>query len=269
MKRRHRYRHLPEERDSNDRWMISYADFITLMFAFFVMMYALSTDNKGNHKLLTESIVEIFKTKELSSKPIQIGQEPKTLKSEPAPIISPEQKPTRPRAEDETNKKKMATIAGQVIENLKPLVDKKLIKIEHNEHWVKIQINTSILFDTGSSVLENDAFEPLNALARVIKPLPNVIQVEGHTDNVPIVTERFPSNWELSAHRAASVVHLFTKAGIKPSRLSAIGYGEHRPLSSNATNKGRRENRRVVVVILADENAHRLLDIKPDMDKPQ
>lgn len=267
MKRRHRYRHLPEEQDSNDRWMISYADFITLMFAFFVMMYALSTDNQGKHKLLTESLVQIFKTKELSSKPIQIGKELKTLKSEPSPIVSPDKKPTRPKSEDETNKKKMATIAGQVIENLKPLVDKKLIKIEHNERWVKIHINTSILFDTGSSVLENDAFEPLTALARVLKPLPNAIHVEGHTDNIPISTARFPSNWELSAHRAASVVHLFTRVGIKPSRLSAIGYGEYRPISSNKTQRGRRENRRVVVVILADQNSHRLVDKLPQMNK--
>jgi len=262
MKRRHRYRHLSHEQDSNDRWLISYSDFITLMFAFFVVMYALSIDKEGKYKQITESLVKIFKNREASGKPIQVGKEPKTLKSEPSPTVSPEKKPTRPRAEDAANKKKMATIAGQVIENLKPLVDKKLIKIDHNERWVQIQINTSILFDTGSSVLENDAFEPLNALAKVLKPLPNMVHVEGHTDNIPITTPRFPSNWELSAHRAASVVHLFTRAGIKPSRLSAIGYGEHRPISSNKNKKGRRENRRVVVVILADNNSHRVLDIE-------
>lgn len=159
MKRRHRYRHLPEEQDSNDRWLISYADFITLMFAFFVMMYALSTDNEGKYKLLTESLVKVFKTREISGKPIQIGKELRTLKSEPSPIVSAEKKPTRPKSDDATNKKKMAIIAGQVIENLKPLVDKKLIKIDHNERWVQIQINTSILYDTGSAVLENDAYE--------------------------------------------------------------------------------------------------------------
>jgi len=262
MKRRHRYRHLPEEQDSNDRWLISYADFITLMFAFFVMMYALSMDNEGKYKQLSDNLVKIFKNKERTDKPIQIGKEPTTLKSDPAPIVSPQKKPVRPKSEDETNKKKMATIAGQLIENLKPLVDKKLIKIDHNERWVQIEINTSILFDTGSSVLENDAYEPLNALAKVLKPLPNILHVEGHTDNIPITTKRFPSNWELSAHRAASVVHLFTKAGIKPSRLSAIGYGEHRPITSNKTKKGRRVNRRVVVVVLADNNSRRVLDIE-------
>lgn len=266
MKRRHRYRHLPEGKDSNDRWMISYADFITLMFAFFVMMYALSQDNEGKYKMLSQSLVEIFKKQELTDKPIQIGEQPRTLVSDPSLVKTPETKTAKPKSKDESAKKKMATIAGQVIENLKPLVDKKLIKIEHNERWVKIKINTSILFDTGSSVLENDAFEPLNALAGVIKPLPNVIHVEGHTDNIPISTPKFPSNWELSAHRAASVVHLFTRAGIKPSRLSAIGYGQHRPISSNKSKKGRRENRRVVVVILADDNSRRLVEKTTNID---
>ncbi len=262
MKRRHRFRHLPTEQDDNDRWLISYSDFITLMFAFFVVMYALSLENEGKYKQMTESLVKIFKKKELTTAPIQIGKEPKTLVTEPPPVISPDKKPTRPKSEDANSKKKMAKIAGQLIENLKPLVDKQLIKIEHNDRWVQVQINTSILFDTGSAILENDAFEPLDALARVLKPLPNMIQVEGHTDNIPITTKRFPSNWELSAHRAASVVHRFTRNGIKPNRLSAIGYGEHRPLSSNKTRKGRRENRRVVVVILADKNSHRILDIE-------
>ena len=129
MKRRHRYRHLPEEQDSNDRWLISYADFITLMFAFFVVMYSFSMQNEGQYKQMTESLVKIFKNKEVSGKPIQIGKEPKTLVSEPTLVVTPEKKPVKPKSEDEASKKAMAKIAGQLIENLKPLVDKKLIKI--------------------------------------------------------------------------------------------------------------------------------------------
>lgn len=260
MKRRHRYRYLPEEQDANDRWLVSYSDFITLMFAFFVVMYALSSVNENKYRILSDSLVKTFKSREVSGKPIQIGKEPKTLKAEPSPKDAPEKKQTKPRSENEANKKKMAVIAGQLINNLKPLVDKQLIKIEHNEHWVRVEINTSILFDTGSAVLENDGFEPLNALAKVLKPLPNLIQVEGHTDDLPITNRRFPSNWELSAHRAASVVHLFTRDGIQATRLSAIGYGEYRPVSSNKTKKGRRENRRVVVVILADKDVRHLVE---------
>ena len=259
MKRRHRYRHLPSEQDDNDRWLISYADFITLMFAFFVVMYALSLENEGKYKLMTESLVKLFKNKQVSPDPIQVGKEPKTLVADPT-LTHPDKKPLKPRAEDAARKKEMAKIAGQLIDKLKPLVDKQLIKIDHNDRWVQVQINTSILFDTGSAVLENDAFEPLDALAVVLKPLPNDVHVEGHTDNLPITTKRFPSNWELSAHRAASVVRRFVGGGVKASRLSAIGHGQHQPVSSNKTVKGRRENRRVVIVILADKNSRRILD---------
>ena len=261
MKRRHRYRHLPSEQDDNDRWLISYADFITLMFAFFVVMYALSLENESKYKLMTESLVKIFKNKERTDEPIQVGKEPKTLVEEPS-VPHPDKKPAKPRSENTNNKKKMAMLAGQLIENLKPLVDKQLIKVDHNDRWVQVQINTSILFDTGSAVLENDAFEPLDALAKVLQPIPNLVHVEGHTDNLPITTARFPSNWELSAHRAASVVRRFARQGVTPTRLTAIGYGEQRPVSSNKTSKGRRENRRVVIVILADENSRRSLDIE-------
>ncbi|MDH5444592.1 MAG: flagellar motor protein MotD [Gammaproteobacteria bacterium] len=260
MKRRHRYRHLPSEQDDNDRWLISYADFITLMFAFFVVMYAISSVNENKYKILSDTLVKTFKTEELTAEPIQVGKEPKQLVSEPA--IKTDTKPAKPKSEDLNSKKKMAKIAGQLIKNLKPLVDKQLIKIEHNDRWVKVQINTSILFDTGSAVLENDAFEPLDALAKVLKPLPNIINIEGHTDNLPITTQRFPSNWELSAHRASSVVRRFISRGVKPSNLSAIGYGHHQPISTNRTHKGRRENRRVVIMIMAEKKSHLQLDIE-------
>ena len=259
MKRRHRYRHLPSEQDDNDRWLISYADFITLMFAFFVVMYALSFENKGQYKQMTDSLVKIFQKPDASTELVQIGKQPKTLVDDPA-LKKTDKKIAKPRSEDTNSKKKLAKIAGQLIKDLKPLVDKQLIKIDHNDRWVQVQINTSILFDTGSTVLENDAFEPLDALAKVLKPLPNTVHVEGHTDNMPITTKRFPSNWELSAHRASSVVRRFVRKGVDPSRLSAIGHGHHQPVSSNKTARGRRENRRVVIVILADKYSRRILD---------
>lgn len=259
MKRRHRYRHLPAEQDDNDRWLISYADFITLMFAFFVVMYALTFENEGKYKQMTESLVKIFQKQDASTELVQIGEQPKSLVTDPA-IKHPDKKPAKPQAEDLNSKKKMAKIAGQLIESLKPLVDKQLIKIDHNDRRVQVQINTSILFDTGSAILENDAFEPLDALAKVLKPIPNYVHVEGHTDNLPIATGRFPSNWELSAHRASSVVRRFARQGVKPARLSAIGLGQYQPISSNKTRKGRRENRRVVIVILAEKYSRRILD---------
>ena len=98
--------------------------------------------------------------------------------------------------------------------------------------------------------------------ASSLKLFPNPIQVEGFTDNVPIRTAAYPSNWELSAARAASVVHLFMKAGVNPERMVAIGYGEHRPVAGNETPEGRSKNRRVVLVIPAEDDARRILDLQ-------
>jgi len=264
MKRRHRFRHLPSEQDDNDRWLISYSDFITLMFAFFVVMYAISSINEGKYRVLTDSLVKTFKQQERSDKPIQIGKEPRTLKIDPQ-LQLPDKK-QEDKAEDkkeiEKKKKEMAKIADRVIDNLQPLMDKDLIKVEHNEYWVQIEINSSILFDTGSATLENDGEDPLVSLAKVLKTLPNPIHVEGHTDDRPIKTVRFPSNWELSAARAASVVHLFMRSGVAPERLSAIGYAEFKPVTTNKTKQGRRKNRRVVVVILGDENSRRIVEVE-------
>ena len=156
----------------------------------------------------------------------------------------------------------MGHIANQFESALSPLIKKDLISVKHNDLWVEIEINTSILFDSGSATLENDALPVLRQVADVLKKYPNSIQVEGFTDNVPIDTAIFPSNWELSAHRAASVVHLFMDQGVQPDRMAAIGYGQYRPIADNATPAGRSKNRRVVVVVLAGENVRRAIDIE-------
>lgn len=256
-----------EEKDDTGRWMVSYADFMTLMFAFFVVMYAISSVNEGKYRVLADSMVKTFKQQETSNKPIQIGKQPTALVEQRQPRVE-ELEIEKKRKLKTDDSKRMAKIADQVINSLKPLVDKKLIKVDHSKYWVQVEINTSILFDTGSAELENDADEPLQSLARVLKALPNPVQVEGHTDDRPIKTRVYPTNWELSASRAASVVHLFSKHGVKPERMTAIGYGQYRPIASNKTNKGRRTNRRVVVVILGDQNARRMLDIGQKLNNP-
>ena len=246
-----------EQSDNVDRWLVSYADFITLLFAFFVVMYAISSINEGKYRVLSDTLVEAFKTPPKSATPIQIGKPitqsvgtpqtqgvPKPIKVEPAHV--------------DQQAHVMANIAKQVSKNLKPLIDKDLIKVTHNKLWVEVEINTSILFSVGSAELEVEAYTPLQKLAEVLKGLPNHIDVEGHTDDLPISNKIYPSNWELSASRAASVVHLFTKQGVAPNRLAAIGFGEFQPVTDNYSVLGRRQNRRVKVVILADKNARRM-----------
>jgi chemotaxis protein MotB len=118
---------------------------------------------------------------------------------------------------------------------------------------VEVEINTSLLYSSGSAELEDEAIPVLRDLAGILQRYPNQIQVEGFTDNLPINNYIFPSNWELSAARAAGVVHLFMRSGVQPDRMSAIGFGEFRPIADNISPEGRRKNRRVVLVIMSQK----------------
>ena len=264
MRRRHetkRHRRSIVESDNVDRWLVSYADFITLLFAFFVVMYAISSVNDGKYRVLSDTLVEAFKTPPKSLAPIQIGK-PLEGRSPPAENIIGVPKPIRvepPKVEQPQHH--MAQIANRIKRNLQPLIDKQFIKVTSNDLWVEVEINTSILYSSGSAELEPEAYEPLKKLAGMLAGLPNYIDVEGYTDNLPINNTVYPSNWELSAARAASVVQLFIKSGVEPQHLSVIGYGQYRALADNNSVEGRRQNRRVRVVILADKNARRIQEI--------
>ena len=245
-----------EESDNVDRWLVSYADFVTLLFAFFVVMYAISSVNEGKYRVLSDTLVAAFNTPPKSTTPIKIGE---PVEAVPAPQTAPGvPKPIRvepPKVDEQ--KTKMTLIANRVESSLRSLIDQDLIKVTHNKLWVEIEIKSSVLYSSASAELEIEAYTPLKKLATVLKELPNHIDVEGHTDNLAIKTSTYPSNWELSASRAASVVHLFTQQGISPTRLAAIGFGEFRPVASNDSVLGRRQNRRVKVVVLADKNSRR------------
>ena len=125
--------------------------------------------------------------------------------------------------------------------------------IRRSDFWIEVEMKTDILFPSGSARLADSAMNILEQLGGVLAPFPNPIRVEGHTDNKPIKTALFSSNWELSAARAASVVRVLANHGIESGRLAVIGYGEQRPLKANDTTEGRNSNRRVVVVILSTE----------------
>ena len=132
------------------------------------------------------------------------------------------------------------------------LIEMDQIRVRQSTFWLEVEVQTDILFPTGIARISDGAVPVLQRLAEVLAPFPNPVQVEGHTDNVPISTDRFPSNWELSAARAASVVRLFGENGIDPERLAVMGMGEHQPIADNDTAEGRNRNRRVLVVVLAN-----------------
>jgi chemotaxis protein MotB len=140
----------------------------------------------------------------------------------------------------------------QVQDAMQSLIDAKLVTVRRENMWLEIEINADILFPSGSGDFTTAAEPVLDKLAEVLKPFPNPIRVEGHTDDRPIKTAQFPSNWELSAARAASVVHQFTRQGVDPLRLEIVGFGQFHPRQSNDTNEGRNANRRVVILVLEE-----------------
>ncbi len=249
-----------EEHENLERWLISYADFITLLFAFFVVMYAISSVNEGKYRVLADTLTDAFHNTPRTLKPIQVGEEgiagEPTLSEDERLGTDPIDIPTEGKA-DESN---LGQIADDFTQAMQSLIDQDLININRDKNWVEVEINTSLLFTSGNAELEDEALPILRRLAGILKKYPNRIQVEGFTDNLPINTYLFPSNWELSAARAASVVHVFTQNRVNPQRMAAIGYGEFRPKADNATAEGRRKNRRVVLVINTNLDNRRVLD---------
>ncbi|MCX8048634.1 MAG: flagellar motor protein MotD [Methylohalobius sp.] len=236
----------PEEEEKLERWLVSYADFITLLFAFFVVMYAISIVNKGDFKVLSESLDQAFQARPEEGRkvpePIQVGETPRRLDSA---ILEAAQEAARLRE-----------AASRIEEVLAPYIDQELVAVEHNEFWIAVEMKSAILFASGSAELSPEASSVLAKLAEVVRELPdNPVYIEGHTDNVPIETARFPSNWELSAARSASVVRRLIEHGVNPARLAAVGFGEHHPVADNAEESGRYRNRRVVLVLQAKNAA--------------
>ncbi|KAF0811633.1 Motility protein B [Andreprevotia sp. IGB-42] len=250
---RRRSRH-PEEHDNHERWLVSYADFITLLFAFFVVMYALSSLNEGKYKVLSESLVNAFRNDPTTSQnPVRLPNQivpgaPQKLA--PPQHATPPVAQTNPKLEQEA--RKMQGMAGDIRTSLGSLIDQGKVRVTQSKRGIAVEISDSVLFQTGRADLEANSVAALRGVAELVKNSDNLIQIEGNTDNQPIASPQFPSNWELSAARAASVVRLFVQAGVAPQRLVAIGYGEFRPQESNDSVEGRSRNRRVTLNILAD-----------------
>lgn len=146
-------------------------------------------------------------------------------------------------------------MADAVEQAMGELIQRDLVIVRRAEQWLEIEMNTDILFPSGVAQVSPMARPVLERLADILKPFPNRLRIEGHTDNVPISTVSFPSNWELSAARAATVVHLFMQQGIEAGRMTVVGMGEYHPVASNDNAEGRNRNRRVVIVVMAEDQA--------------
>jgi chemotaxis protein MotB len=256
-----------EDHVNTEAWAIPYGDLVTLLLAFFVVMYALSTINEGKFRVLSDSLQAAFRGTPSSIKPVQVGEKSRgsgadiamtivqqsMLDGQPRKMLEPVT--VQPPPSDRPIAKQLARVADELETAMQSLVAANLVTVRRHEFWLEVEVRTDILFASGEANLSDKAIPALDALAATLVKYPNPVRVEGHTDNRPISTRYYPSNWELSAARAASVVHRFARAGVEPKRLSVIGFGENRPAQSNDSAAGRVANRRVVIVILAGEGA--------------
>ncbi len=237
MSRRRRRDDDVEEHDNLDRWLVSYADFMTLLFAFFVVMYAVSAVNVGKYKVLSESLGNAFGS---SSE-----QNPGSSKDRSKSITN--------KANDNTavrqDRAQMTNVANDILHALSPLIREGKVRVTQTARGVNIEINASLLFAPGDAKLAAESKQALRAIADVLKMQRNDIEVDGYTDDVPISNAAFASNWELSAVRASSVAREFMNNGVAENRLMVVGYGSNKPIMPNDNAENRTRNRRVEVVI--------------------
>ncbi len=266
-----------EEHENHERWLVSYADFITLLFAFFVVMYSISSVNEGKYRVLSSTLGAVFSDQVRSLDPIQEGQVSKgegELSPSPGKPKEPDfqielpETPYKPPPVSEETIRTINDISQQMDSALADLIEQEDVTIKKGDDWLEVEIKSSVLFDSGQARLEKEAVPVIGKIATILNTSANPIQVEGFTDNNPINTPRFPSNWELSAARSATVVHLLERYGLDPDRMSAIGYGEFKPIANNDTEEGRNKNRRVVLVVLGHDDSRRSLGIHDENAEP-
>jgi chemotaxis protein MotB len=260
-----------EEHVNAEAWAIPYGDLVTLLFALFTVMYAMSSVNEGKFRILSDSMIAAFNGAPKTLRPVNLGEKEPGKGGEkplvgitPTALIKLDERSTPdgnlvPRDPTKTESVHSPDLPGalirmqrQVQDAMQALIDARLVTVRRENMWLEIEINADILFPSGSGDFTTAAEPVLDKLAEVLKPFPNPIRVEGHTDDRPIKTAQFPSNWELSAARAASVVHQFTRQGVDPLRLEIVGFGQFHPRQPNDTNEGRNANRRVVILVLEE-----------------
>lgn len=299
-----------EDHVNHESWAIPYGDLVTLLLAFFVVMYAVSSVNEGKYRVLADSLVAAFRGAPRAMEPIQTGafqvradeEIPTGLPRTLVPFEVDRSRGTHVEGEDTSRRSGADTgqgrglgegrgaglgegwgpgsgsgatrdadspgnmewvlierLADEVVAAMAPLIEADMISVRRVSYWLEVEINTNFLFASGSATVASEAVPVIRELAGILNNASVRLQVEGHTDSVPISTAQFPSNWELSAGRAASVVHLLEAYGVNPAAMAAVGYGEHRPVGDNDTVDGRRKNRRVLIVVLSGEDGSREL----------
>jgi chemotaxis protein MotB len=242
-----------EEHENHERWLVSYADFITLLFAFFVVMFATSQTDKGKAQQVADSVKKALEGESL-------GSMVTTLLGGTVDDKGQGNAQHKGPGGAQTASKKAEGPAGQIAELLPSLkiLTKQLedeikqgkMQISMGPRGLTISFTQAALFPSGEDVIAKDTYPSIEKISTAIKQIPNPVRFEGHTDAVPIHNSRFRSNWELSAARSIALLELTTSFGASRDRMSVAGYAETAPVADNETEQGRQKNRRVDVIIL-------------------
>ncbi|MDO6564661.1 flagellar motor protein MotB [Amphritea sp. 1_MG-2023] len=243
------------------RWVISYADFITLLFALFVVLYAISSVNEEKYRQVAESFAGVFSRPQVAD--AQPGGESNVdptglsiYQNGTANQASQTIRIVPPKAE---NSAALRAIGEQLQLQFKKLISSGHVAVQSNNLWVALELSANLVYPEGGALPAITTDPVFERVARIVKAYDNPIHVEGYTDNQPISSDLFPSNWELSAARAAGVVRILEMNGVPPQRMAAVGFGEYQPMSDNSTETGRRVNRRIVIVITRDRKTQRVV----------
>ena len=254
-----------------NRWVVSYADFVTMLLALFMVMYALSQLDISHMKTFSSSIDRAFdgNSKLPNNSTTNLDEKSRLLKlfktTETSVYIDNNNSLTLDTSSKEL-KKQLSSFENRIsiesanFENIRKTIKNEFnntqnINVIREPRGLLIRLNDTVLFDRGSDIIKDNALNILDKIAVVLKNETNSIRIEGHTDNLPIKTDKFPSNWELSTARATNIIkYLVEKQKMNPTRLSAAGYGEYMPISGNGTEIERATNRRVDIVVLSSSS---------------
>lgn len=229
MRLRRTQRHKPVVHENSDRWLLTYADLITLLLGLFVILYAMSKVDNSKYAQVVQALGGVF------GEPALVSEGNSIL---PETNLASERKGIEER------------VRGAMYEDL----NSNLISMSQDDRGVVVHLAEELLFPSGNATLKNSSTGSLELLASVLRTLPNQILVEGHTDDVPISTTQFPSNWHLSLARAMNTGDYLMKGlNLKPENVSIVGYAEYRPLVANTSVENRAKNRRVDIVIMSTE----------------
>ncbi|WP_428243140.1 OmpA family protein [Gynuella sp.] len=244
------YRHFSRTNNQRvNRWLVSYADFMTLLFAYFAFLFAISEVDKAKFENYTNTLVKIFDVSPSSRQPIDMELVPKG----DSLLTTPENIPPLPDIELRNDNQQypvpssLLEIKQSMETQFEQKIQDRLFSVSGSENWISWTFDSDLSFKSGTAVLTPASEAILYELAKLMKNQDVPIQVEGHTDNQKVTDGKFRSNWELSAARAVAVVEYLQQAGIDPRRLSVLAYGEYQPIADNDKPQGRTINRRVVV----------------------